>query len=123
MSGVSRESLTTNRKLIGDQPGVPVRFFPLTLTSAPSAFYLKLATRNFGYSGQHHYCCIGTTCRGLFALLLHFISSLFAVELHCSVMSQNVFLCLAIHYLNVVLSEVDDIYPVTGRVRYFRFCG
>ncbi len=38
-------------------------------------------------------------------------------------MSQHIFLGLAIHYLNVVLGEVDDIHPVTGRVRYFRFCG
>ncbi|HDV3318722.1 TPA: hypothetical protein RH124_003430 [Escherichia coli] len=71
MSEVSRESLTTNRKLTGDQPGAPARFFPLTLTSALSAFYLKLATSNFGYSGQRNYCCIGTTCRGLSALQLY----------------------------------------------------
>ncbi len=38
-------------------------------------------------------------------------------------MSQHIFLGLAVHYLNVVLGEVDDIHPVTGRVRYFRFYG
>ncbi len=39
------------------------------------------------------------------------------------VMSQHIFLSLAVHNLNVMLSEVDDVHPVTGRVRYFRFYG
>ena len=45
------------------------------------------------------------------------------VNLYCLVMCQNIFLRLAVHNLNVVLSEVDYAYPVTGRVRYFRFYG
>lgn len=60
---------------------------------------------------------------GLSALLLHFSASLQTVRLPRLVMSQNVPLRLLIQHSNVVLSEIDDAYPVTGRVRYFRFCG
>lgn len=46
-----------------------------------------------------------------------------AVRLPRFVMRQDVALRLLIQHGNIVLSEVDDAHPVTGRVRYFRFCG
>lgn len=46
-----------------------------------------------------------------------------AVHLPSFVICQYVFLRLEIHHLNVVLSEIDDAYPITGSVRYFRFYG
>lgn len=53
----------------------------------------------------------------------HRLSFFQAVRLPSFVVRQDVTLRLLVHYLNVVLSEVDDIYPVTGRVRYFKFYG
>ena len=38
-------------------------------------------------------------------------------------MRQDVALRLLVQHIDVVISEVDDVYPVTGRVRYFRFYG
>lgn len=48
---------------------------------------------------------------------------IWAVALNRPVVRKNVPLRLFIQHGNIVLSEVDDAYPVTGRVRYFRFCG
>ncbi len=46
-----------------------------------------------------------------------------AVRFPRFVVRQNVPLRMFIQHGNIVLSKVDDTYPVTGRVRYFRFCG
>ena len=49
--------------------------------------------------------------------------SLDAIRLHRFVMRQHVFLRLAIHYLNVVLSEANDVDPVTSGVDNLNLCG
>lgn len=53
---------------------------------------------------------------GLSALLLDFELLLLAVRLPRFVMRQNVFLRLAVHNIDVVISQVDWLYPVTGSV-------
>lgn len=46
-----------------------------------------------------------------------------AVRLHRFVVRQHVFLRLAIHHFDVVLSEADDVYPVTAGVDDLNLCG
>lgn len=46
-----------------------------------------------------------------------------AVRLHRFVVRQHVFLRLAIHHLDVVLSEADDVDPVTAGIDEFNLCG
>lgn len=53
---------------------------------------------------------------GLSALLLDFELLLLAVRLPRFVMRQDVFLRLAVHNVDVVISQVDWLYPVTGSV-------
>ncbi|ELX4155978.1 hypothetical protein SI820_005191 [Escherichia coli] len=33
-------------------------------------------------------------------------------------MSQNIFLCLAVHNIDVVISQVDGLYPITGGINH-----
>lgn len=56
-------------------------------------------------------------------LLRRLWNFLWTVSQYRFVMRQNVALRLLIQHVDIVLCEVDDIYPVTGGVRYFRFCG
>lgn len=44
----------------------------------------------------------------------------FAVRLPRFVMRQNVFLRLAVHNVDVVISQVDWLYPVTGSIKHHR---
>ena len=57
---------------------------------------------------------------GLFALLLHFELLLLTVRLPRFVMRQDVFLRLAVHNVDVVFSQVDWFYPVTGGIDHHR---
>lgn len=57
---------------------------------------------------------------GLTALLLDFELLLLAVRLPRFVMRQDVFLRLAVHNVNVVIGQVDWLYPVTGGINYHR---
>lgn len=57
---------------------------------------------------------------GLTVLLLDFELLLLAVRLPRFVMRQDVFLCLAVHNVDVVISQVDWLYPVTGSINHHR---
>ncbi len=57
---------------------------------------------------------------GLTVLLLHFSVLLLAVSLPRFVMRQDVFLRLAVHNVDVVISQVDWLYPVTGGINHHR---
>ena len=46
-----------------------------------------------------------------------------AVRLHRFVMRQDVALRLPIHHFNVVLSEANDVYPITAGVDDLNLCG
>ena len=60
---------------------------------------------------------------GLTALLLDFELLLLTVRLPRFVMSQDVFLRLAVHNVDVVISQVDRLYPVTRCIDYLNPCG
>ena len=57
---------------------------------------------------------------GLTALLLQIGFLLLAVRLPRFVMSQDVFLRLAVHNIDVMISQVDWLYPVTGGINHRR---
>ena len=57
---------------------------------------------------------------GLSVLLLQSSVLLLAVRLPRFVMRQDVFLCLAVHNVDVVISQVDWLYPVTGGINNHR---
>lgn len=57
---------------------------------------------------------------GLTALLLQIGFLLLAVCLPRFVMRQDVFLRLAVHNVDVVISQVDRLYPVTGGINHHR---
>ncbi len=57
---------------------------------------------------------------GLPALLLQIGFLLLAVRLPRFVMRQDVFLRLAVHNVDVVISQVDWLYPVTGGINHHR---
>lgn len=57
---------------------------------------------------------------GLTALLLQICFLLLAVRLPRFVMRQDVFLRLAVHNVDVVISQVDWLYPVTGSINDYR---
>lgn len=57
---------------------------------------------------------------GLTALLLQVGFILLAVCLPRFVMRQDVFLRLAVHNVDVVISQVDWLYPVTGGINHHR---
>lgn len=57
---------------------------------------------------------------GLTALLLQIAFLLMAVRLPRFVMRQDVFLRLAVHYVDVVIRQVDWLYPVTGSINHHR---
>lgn len=46
--------------------------------------------------------------------------NLLAVSLPRFVMRQDVFLSLAVHNIDVMISQVDWLYPVTGGINYHR---
>ena len=45
---------------------------------------------------------------------------LLAVRLPCFVMRQDIFLRLAVHNVDVVISKVDWLYPVTSSINHHR---
>lgn len=56
--------------------------------------------------------------------LLNFTADFFvAVRLQRFVMRQYVFLCLAIHHFNIVLSEANGVDPVAAGVDELNLCG
>ncbi len=55
---------------------------------------------------------------GLTVLLHQFSVLLLAVRLPRFVMHQDVFLRLAVHNVDVVISQVDWFYPVTGGINH-----
>lgn len=55
---------------------------------------------------------------GLTALLLDFELLLLAVRLPRFVMRQYVFLRLAVHNVNVMIGQVDWLYPITGGINH-----
>ncbi len=57
---------------------------------------------------------------GLTALLIHIGFLLLTVRLPRFVIRQNVFLCLPVHNVDVVISQVDWFYPVTGGINHHR---
>ena len=57
---------------------------------------------------------------GTTALLLQIDFLLLAVRLPRFVMRQDVFLRLAVHNVDVVISQVDWLYPVTGGINHHR---
>lgn len=57
---------------------------------------------------------------GLPDLLLQIGFLLLAVRLPRFVMRQDVFLRLAVHNVDVVISQVDWLYPVTGGINHHR---
>ncbi len=57
---------------------------------------------------------------GLTALLFQVDFILLAVRLPRFVMRQDVFLRLAVHNVDVVISQVDWLYPVTGGINHHR---
>ena len=57
---------------------------------------------------------------GLTALLIHIGFLLLTVRLPRFVMRQDVFLRLAVHNVDVVISQVDWLYPVTGGINHHR---
>ena len=57
---------------------------------------------------------------GLPALLLQIGFLLLAVRLPRFVMRQDVFLRLAVQNVDVVISQVDRLYPVTGGINHHR---
>lgn len=57
---------------------------------------------------------------GLTALLLQIGFLLLAVRLPRFVMRQDVFLRLAVQYVDVVIRQVGRLYPVTGGINHHR---
>ena len=57
---------------------------------------------------------------GLSALLLQIGVLLLAVRLPRFVMRQDVFLRLAVHDVNIMIGQVDWLYPVTGGINHHR---
>ena len=57
---------------------------------------------------------------GLTALLLDFELLLLAVQLPRFVMRQDVFFRLAVHNVNVMIGQVDWLYPITGGINHHR---
>ena len=56
-------------------------------------------------------------------MLFHGSGFFLAVRLPRFVMRQDVFLRLAVHNVDVVISQVDWLYPVTAGVDDFNLCG
>lgn len=57
---------------------------------------------------------------GLTAVLLQIGFYLLTVRLPRFIMRQDVFLRLAVHNIDVVISKVDWLYPVTGGINHHR---
>lgn len=60
---------------------------------------------------------------GLTALLLQILYLHLTVRLPRFVMRQDVALRLAVQNVDVVISQVDWLYPVTSRIDHFNPCG
>ena len=57
---------------------------------------------------------------GISALLLQIGFLILAVRLPRFVMRQDVFLRLAVHNVDIVIGQVDWLYPVTGGINHHR---
>ena len=57
---------------------------------------------------------------GISALLLQICFLILAVRLPRFVMRQDVFLRLAVHNVDIVIGQVDWLYPVTGGINHHR---
>ena len=102
-----------NRCAFGFRDALP----ELVLIYEPSP--ITTQARHYATRGSIMTAALPFGC-GLTALLLDFELLLLAVRLPRFVMSQDVFLRLPVQNVDVLISQVDWLYPVTGGINHHR---